>query len=982
MSLSLTSRFSGDSPVSAAQGRNGELIVAQGNGVRPARWSGTGAAVDAGMDAPSVAPTITANGPAQYYVARIDVTKPGACYYAPPEVTFSLDGTKERECKAAAYLSQSSVSEVRVLDGGKGYTAAPSVELSDSHGKGASIVAVLDIPAAGPVDPTNNPQTGISQWEIVEQPPEGSEARFAGLDGVKLDIPIDGNGTRTVPTGTAFLRVNGGGARNTCNPAALPGWTTNITYTVSGWTSGTGAKLRLTWRGGQQVGVNAGFIGNCSFWAGATQVDKLSVRAYGAGYSDDSTITVTINAIDGDLSQKIVLRGFTAGNENNTEAPRYPVRELRITNGGSGYLVAPQLKFISNSGFGAYGTCKVKNGVITEVTLENSGGGYKTAPTVEIVSGGAEVFAVSRPHMRGTYQCYYRYVDDTPEDKGGPLPSNLSPVAELDAGEGTASLAWSFAAPSGRAKKAEVWRSTGDQATALYRVASVAGGSFVDSLTDDELRDPDREGYAAMPIVLPNGAVNANRFGVPPSDKAVVVRFQDRHWYGVDTSGKQPNTLYYSEPDEPESVPDSNEIILQQNSRDADSLRALVPFGSALLLMQERHSFSLTFARAPLLDAQVTPLAYRGCLNQRCWDIYGGVCYVLDQYGVYAITPTGQLETLSDQIDNLFRTAVDFSAAKWSFIVVDSTTKILRAFLPFREDNPSGYPTRVLCYSLDSKAWWYEKYPQRITGASPVRLSNGDYKCVYAGQSGPLLLDEGATDLARGSVVSVTLLDGGAGYRTPPTVTATGGSGASFQASVNAEGAVTGIWINSPGYGYAGGSLTISAPNDPTASSPRAATATYTATSLTADTPLFTTYRFRGGSAAFVSEAIDPKAAGEMQRGVTIAYAPQPQNCEVALRTYYNNAKAPRYNVAARNRGIGFTHSTVDAGARYDMAAPTLATGYDSGVATALFAGRTLSDVKSADRHISVELAGARKNPEPVVFYGLHIAGTLEEQAG
>lgn len=967
-----------------AQGRHGELIVVQGNGVRPARWSGSGAAVDAGMNAPASAPAVSVNGPAEYYVARVDINKPGACYYGPPEVSFVLDGTSAREAKAASYLNQASVGEIRVLDGGKGYTEQPSVELSDSHGKGAEIEAVLDEGAEDVGgDECNDKKTGLTSWEIIDNGGEG--ATFAGLGPTNtggtgiVDLPINGNGTFevTLPYYVANSDQRLIACTWTGGYGSSRGWTNKLQYTVSGMTTGSCAVLRLKWQGGQFEGSCTGATGGgITFVIGATSLESVRPHRRGVGFSDSDTVRVVISPVLGDPTYKITIEGMTRGNENNTEAPRYKVKELLLKNGGSGYLVAPQIKITSSTGFGAYATCKVKNGTITEVTLENSGGGYATAPTVEVVSGGAEAFAVSRPHLRGTYQCYYRYVDDTPEDRGGPIPSNLSPVTEIDAGEGAASLTWTFASASGRAKKVELWRTTGDQAVTLYRVAVITGTTFADSLTDEELRDADRKDYAAMPIVLPNGEVNANRFGIPPSDKSAVVKFQDRFWYGVDTGGSEPNTIYYSEVDEPESVPDTNEIILQQNAKDADRLRALIPFGSTLLLMQERHSFSLTFAKSPILDAQVTPLAYRGCLNQRSWDIYGGVCYVLDQYGVYSITPAGQVEPISEAIDNLFRTEIDFGKAAWTFVLVDAKTKTLRAFVPFKEDNPSGYPTRALCYSLDTKAWWVEKHPQRLSGGTQVRLSNGDFRCVYAGQSGPLLLGEGFADLGRGSVVSVSLVNAGMGYRTPPKVTATGGSGALFQASINNEGSLTAIWILSPGHGYTSGSLSIEPPNDPNCTVPVQAQAVFTATDSTSDTPLYPTYRFKGGNAPYVTEADDPKAASVTPRDISLLYAPQPKSCEVSLRTYYNNAAAPRYNVAPRNRGLGFRNDTVDNAARHDMGASTVTNGVDTGIATVLFTGKTLADTQSGDRSVAVELVGPRRSVTPVTFYGMDISGT------
>jgi hypothetical protein len=83
--------------------------------------------------------------------------------------------------------------------------------------------------------------------------------------------------------------------------------------------------------------------------------------------------------------------------------------------------------------------------------------------------------------------------------------------------------------------------------------------------------------------------------------------------------------------------------------------------------------------------------------------------------------------------------------------------------------------------------------------------------------------------------------------------------------------------------------------------------------------------------------------------------------------------------VAYRNRGVGFVANTVDGASRLDMAAQTTKTGYDSGVAKAVFASRSLDDIQSSDRHVAVELVGARKNAQPVVIYALDIYGTAEK---
>jgi hypothetical protein len=505
--------------------------------------------------------------------------------------------------------------------------------------------------------------------------------------------------------------------------------------------------------------------------------------------------------------------------------------------------------------------------------------------------------------------------------------------------------------------------------------------AYLDDLTDEELRDPNRAGYAAMPIVLPNGQLNANRFGVPPSDKAVVVRFQDRFWYAVDTSGNQPNTILYSEVDEPESVPDINEIILQQNARDSDAITALMPFGPMLIVMQARSAHSLSFAKQPVLDAQVTPIAYRGAVNQRCWCLLDGVAYVIDQYGVYSLAGSGQIEAISQPVDDIFITKTDYAKSKWFFVSADPALRVIRVFIALKGDGSAGYPTLAMCYHIDSKTWWQERYPMRLSGACGVRLSNGDNRVAYAGRGGIYLLNEGSCDLARGAVIQTVVTNVGSGYKKPPTVRAEGGSGAEFQASIDASGKVCAIWIKSMGYGYKPGS---SAPDNALYISPpdveggTQATAIFVATPMTSDTTVFTAYRVKTGAMGYATDADDPKAAATNTRNIRVQYQPQPSPCELAMRLYYNNSQHPRPNVAGRNRGVGFVASTVDSGGRLDMGGNISKYGEDGGVASAMLSGRSMDDIASSDRAVAVELSGARKTQTPVVVYEIDVGGTAK----
>jgi hypothetical protein len=249
--------------------------------------------------------------------------------------------------------------------------------------------------------------------------------------------------------------------------------------------------------------------------------------------------------------------------------------------------------------------------------------------------------------------------------------------------------------------------------------------------------------FGAMPIVLPNGQPNARRFTPPPTDKSAVVMFQDRAWYGVDTSGSEPNSLYFSEVDEPESVPETNELVIQENVKGTDKISAMMPFGAAMVVFQQRHAYRLSYAAQPVIDASIVLMAHRGCLNQRCWDIHDGVAYVVDSIGMYVFDGQSAVP-LSDAVDTFWTdNQIHFPSSKWFFVRVDPQTRIVRFFY----SASAGMPDRALCFHPMTKAWWVENYAQTFAAAECV-ISSNRQKVVVGGQAGSIyLLDSGTQDI-------------------------------------------------------------------------------------------------------------------------------------------------------------------------------------------------------------------------------------------
>lgn len=661
--------------------------------------------------------------------------------------------------------------------------------------------------------------------------------------------------------------------------------------------------------------------------------------------------------------------------KSNTEETVLDVRK-----GGKDYALPPTVSITGGSpSTPAAAIARLREDFVSEVAVTKHGKGFSSAPTISFSGGSgtnAEAVAIMRAHLRGVYQCYYRYVDESvPEAEGGPLKSSLSPVAEVDCGHGKRSITWSYTAPpEGSGYSVELWRTTANQATTVFRVAKIGGdgafGSTEDSLDDWELIDVDRNGFSAMPILLPNGELNANRFTPPPTNYAVAVMFQDRLWMGVDTGGENPNTLRFSETDEPESMPDVNELILQSNLRGTDYITALVPFAGALIVAQSRHCHRLQYVTQPVIDAGINLVAYRGVLNQRCWDIYEGKMYAMDAGGVYAMDANGGVEDLTLGIFDYWRSKIDFTLAKWFSLRADYTNGLLRVNVAVAGDGSSKYPTRQLVYSFDYKSWWEERFPVEITSMAETKTPDDEIRIVAATSNGSLYyLSDPASlvDHAEDTIISVNITSRGYGYKQPPTITASGGHGAEFEAGIDSDGRLTSIVIKCPGTKYTAGSLTISAP-EPGGSQ---ATATYTVNTVTR--PVY--WCCKTGCLEFANDSQDKKAGEVQPRQASVTYQPTEEECILNLKSYYNNAKYPRSNVVRRDRGTGFVHSDEVPAAVLDMQATPLQEAEAHGVARAIFAGRALDDMMGSDRHVSIALSGKQDAAGKVVIHCLDIYG-------
>ena len=583
------------------------------------------------------------------------------------------------------------------------------------------------------------------------------------------------SGARVFLDGTAVGRVTFTTSANT--------YTTAPAVTLTGGQA-TGATAHAILRGSVSAVAASGwsnFTSNptvvFSTASGVTAVRSASARAVRQFAKITSTSGPVVSIIVTDQGQYVwnghdlgtstpvtaVLQIGTATYAELVVTSSAAVSAVTVVNGGTGYSEPPSASFFPKSpmgkGGGAAALIGVTGGSVSDFSLITNGNGYDGGVQTVIESDKAIATAVLAPRMAGKYLCGVRLVG-----RDG-VPGNFGPLATVDCGERASSITWSLSAITltdgtpNRISKMELWRTTGDQAITLYKITefTAAQSSYTDSMPDAEVARDTRSGYAALRILTEEGYTNAFRFGVPPANMSVVTMFQDRAWYAVDTSGAEPNTIYFSEVDEPESVAADAQVILQTDGREGDAITGLMPLEGALYVGQSRNLVRLIVAGNPYDSANATPVAQRGLLNDRCWDRFEGACFIADASGMYSFSGSA-VTPLSDAVGNYWsEPLIDFSKSKWFFVQLNATERVVRFHFVAVGSNAT-YPDKALCYSLTTSAWWLEQYGQEV--AAKFSLASGGRQLSHLGSSGGKLYQSGLGETDDGTVISYSLQTG------------------------------------------------------------------------------------------------------------------------------------------------------------------------------------------------------------------------------
>lgn len=762
-------------PVSFFSGRFGDIYGVDGMG-RGFRYDGV-TVTPIGIGPPAAGPGLAASAAATYYVAAIQLINPGAGYHQPPSVTIA--GTASRTAEATAEINAGRVTAIRVTDPGAGYTDTPEVQITGGIASGQAIT--LDVLGRlGSVEVTASGSGYTTTPRCTGEP----VASFTASSSISVaDSGLSENdpfyftavtGGAEVTIGTTYYAVSVGAGTFYAATEAATTAIVNLTQITQGQLVNPAKHLYIQCDNhglsdGSEVVFSSlsggeGLTAEVEYFATSSNASQFKVAATSGGSPVPFTTAITagrvqippptitfnntqgltgaaidVAVIDGQIASAAVLASGSSATASGVTASItggggtggavslglvYRVLTANVSDGGTGHHTPPVVTVLpaesDATGGGAVITAEVSGGAISSLTVVQ-GGEYSQPPTAVVLDSGAEALATIASPANGKYRCAIRYLDDTPEGKGGPRPSSISHLVQVDASSGSSGFSWSWQhiGLDARVTAMELWRTTSEQSVVLFRVATIQRtdplwevGGYSESLSDQELQDVDRDGYALMPVTLPSGQINARRFGVPPGEFSVGTMFQDRLWLAGDSTGDRPNALVYSEVDEPESVPAENEIVVQENAGVSDRIVGLVPFGAQLLVAQQRHLYALTYVSQPVIDATIQLVSYRGLLNNACWDVLDGIAFMVDSYGMYMFDGR-QEQQVSVAVDNYWRDGIiDFSKAGLFHVAANPSERVVRFFYCQSGDTE---PTRALCYCPPTKCWWEESYGDAIT---------------------------------------------------------------------------------------------------------------------------------------------------------------------------------------------------------------------------------------------------------------------------
>lgn len=239
--------------------------------------------------------------------------------------------------------------------------------------------------------------------------------------------------------------------------------------------------------------------------------------------------------------------------------------------------------------------------------------------------------------------------------------------------------------------------------------------------------------------------------------------------YGIRSAPNHRNLVMYSSLGEPEAVyfddsaspPVGNAILLQE---DLDEQTAKASHAGSIYIFKRRHVYRVSCDNCdPTSSGGVYLVANRGCVNTRTLVRAGESLYVMDYEGIYVLDggglrAQGENSNVSDPINDLWRSGINWSRADWFHAVHDTARSTVKFFVCL---DGSRYPRHALAYNYRTQTWVVEEYWQMLPAATqaviagPLQvLAGGEHNKIW--RMNAQQLDAPKTGTYTGTVTSAT----------------------------------------------------------------------------------------------------------------------------------------------------------------------------------------------------------------------------------
>jgi len=183
--------------------------------------------------------------------------------------------------------------------------------------------------------------------------------------------------------------------------------------------------------------------------------------------------------------------------------------------------------------------------------------------------------------------------------------------------------------------------------------------------------------------------------------------------YAIKPTATEYDAIYFSEDDEPESVPATNKLY---GYPDGDRLVGAMTAYGQMFLLKSRHIYRLTTCSDPRTDTSITLVAERGCVNQRCWCRVEGLAFLVDELGAYFFDGN-QIQSVSDPIQDYWRDTINWAAKQWFHVVHDPQNQCVRFY--YAKDSDS----RIVLRSITGSSSGTRNHSGRTCGRVALESS-------------------------------------------------------------------------------------------------------------------------------------------------------------------------------------------------------------------------------------------------------------------